>query len=289
MWIIGKSARLYPADISRFNAMYNMQNYKLPINTVLYDVQTLTCEAKLFFNSTEIYSPCNRQLVLHYSTPTLHRQATLWVYHFPIGQQVTIRYPKGNDWRIYNAVLSETGVIHNAMVCSTAYNAFRTLPELHGSGYTRLDTPSLDLPDVSPMLEVHEIPQLQEAFPTEARELENFKTRLQTPQRSSDLDILLQLRLTSSLRESKPYWHLIITTASCMLTKTYFLYCFPRPPIRHSLLCNVTIDEPSYTNPVPPTTSTPTTVPGHLEDAKQEDYHKEMVSFSTYSSPQTMK
>jgi hypothetical protein len=101
------------------------------------------------------------------------------LYHFPIRQQVTIRCPNGNDWRIYNEVLSEAGVIHNVTASSIASNEIRTLPELHGSAHTKLDTPSLYLPEVSLILEVHEVPQLQEAFPMLARELDKLRTRLQ--------------------------------------------------------------------------------------------------------------
>ena len=171
-----------------------------PINTALYDVQSPTCEAKLFFQTTGNYSPYRRRLLQHYSTPILQRHGTVWVYHFPVRRQFTIRCPNGKDWRIYNEVLSWAGVIHNATACSIASSEIRTLSELHGSAYTKLDTPSLYLPDVSPILEVHKLPQLQEAFPMEARELDTLRTYLQTQERSYDLDTLPQLRQTPPLR-----------------------------------------------------------------------------------------
>jgi len=240
-----------------------------PINSALYDVQSLTCEAKFFFQTTGNYGPCSTSIC-----------------YFPIRRQVTIRCPNGNDWRIYNGILSEAGVIHKAAACSIVSNEIRTLPELHGSAYTKLDTPSLYLPEVSPILEDHKLTQLQEAFPTEARELGNLRIRLQTPQRSYDLDTLLQLRQTPPLRKRQPHWHRIIITASCTLTVILILYCSLRARFHHSLLCNVTSDDPSDTNPVPPTTSTPTPVARHLENAEQEEYQKEMGSFATYYLPQ---
>ena len=51
-----------------------------------------------------------------------------------------------------------------------------------------LATASLYLPEVSPMLAGHEEPQLQEAFPTEAGEIDNLRAQLQTPQRSYIVD-----------------------------------------------------------------------------------------------------
>ena len=103
---------------------------------------------------------------------------------------------------------------------------------------------------LSHILEVHEVPQLQ-AFLTEARELDSFRTSLQILRRSYGLDTLLQSQQTPTLEGSQPYRHLITTTASCTLTITLILYCFLRARFRHSL-CNVTRRalgyEPSTTN-----------------------------------------
>ena len=155
-----------------------------PINTALYDVQSQSCEAHLLFQTTGKHSHCRRRLLHQYSMPIPQRHGSVWVYCFLIRRQVTIRYPNSNDWRVYNEVLSEAGVIHNATACSIASNKIRTLPELRGRVYTKLDTPSLYLPNVSPILEDHEIPQLQGSFPTEARELDDLTARLLTQQRS---------------------------------------------------------------------------------------------------------
>jgi len=176
-----------------------------PTNTALYDVQILTCEAELYFQNTGNYIPCRRRLLYHYKTPLLQRHGSTWVYHFPTQRQVTIRCPNGNGWRVYKEVLFEAGIIHNATECSITSNEIRTLPELHGSTYTMLDTPSLYLPEVSPILAGHEVPQLREAFPTEAGEIDNLRAQLQTPHQSYDLDTLLQLRQTPRLPESLPY------------------------------------------------------------------------------------
>ena len=67
--------------------------------------------------------------------------------------------------KFYPAPLSYT-----MLQFSITSNEIRTLPETYGRNYTMIDTPSLYLPEVSPMLSGHHIPQLQEAFPTEAGE-----------------------------------------------------------------------------------------------------------------------
>ena len=57
----------------------------------LYDVRSITCESKLYFQSATKYGPCGRSLMLHYETPTLLRHEEVWIYHFPSWCQVTIR------------------------------------------------------------------------------------------------------------------------------------------------------------------------------------------------------
>jgi len=136
-----------------------------------------------------------------------------------------------------------------------------------------LDTPSLYLPEVSPILAGHKVPQLRETFPTEAGEIDKLRAQLQTPQRSYDLDTLLQLRQTPRLRESLPYWHLIIITVSCTLTAILVLYCYIRARFNHLHLWNATSD----TNPVPKNLSTPIPVPRHIEESHQEEFPKEVV------------
>jgi len=114
-----------------------------PINTALYDIQSQSCEAHLFFQTTGKHSHCSRHPLHQYSTTIAQRHDPLRVYCFPIRRKVTIRCRNGNDWRVYNEILSGAGVIHNATECSIATNEIRTLPELHGRVYTKLDTPSL--------------------------------------------------------------------------------------------------------------------------------------------------
>jgi len=66
-----------------------------PINTALCDVQSQSCEAHLFFQTTGKNGPCTRRLLHQYSTPILQRHGLAWVYNFPIRRQVAIRWPNG--------------------------------------------------------------------------------------------------------------------------------------------------------------------------------------------------
>jgi len=164
-----------------------------PCNTALYDVQGLTCEAELFFQSTGNFSPCKRRPLYHYNTSLLQRHEKISIYHFPNHLQVTIRCPNGKGWKLYNEVLFEAGNILNATVfhhVQRGSNTARTpRKDLHDAGH-KFPASS----GGSTALVGHEVPQLLEAFPTEAGEIDNLKAQLQTPQRSNDLDTLLEVR-----------------------------------------------------------------------------------------------
>jgi hypothetical protein len=79
----------------------------------------------------------------------------MWLFYFPSKHQVTIRCPHSTAWITYNKVLSDGGIIHNAMACSISSNQVQTLPELHRTDYVHLDTPVLVLPNLSPILAAH--------------------------------------------------------------------------------------------------------------------------------------
>jgi hypothetical protein len=69
-----------------------------PADRALYDIRSVTCESKLYFQTTTKDGPCKRSLMLHYETPTLLRHREVWIYHFPSQRQVTIRCPRDNVW-----------------------------------------------------------------------------------------------------------------------------------------------------------------------------------------------
>jgi hypothetical protein len=64
----------------------------------LYDIRSITCESKLYFQTTTKDGPCKRSLMLHSETPTLLRHGEMWIYHFLSQHQVTIRCPRDNVW-----------------------------------------------------------------------------------------------------------------------------------------------------------------------------------------------
>ena len=78
-----------------------------PTNIPLYDAKMPSCEASLFFQTPGDGNRCKRSLLLNYTTPTLRKHDTVWVYHFPRKQQITIRCPHGTNWVTHESPLRE--------------------------------------------------------------------------------------------------------------------------------------------------------------------------------------
>jgi len=128
-----------------------------PADRALYDIRSITCESKLYFQTAAKDGPC-RSLLLHYEIPTLLRHGEVWIYQFPSQRPVTIRFPRDHVWVTRTITLSGAGLIHNATTCSITSGEIRTLPELRGVTHAKLDTPSVYVPDNFSILSRHELP-----------------------------------------------------------------------------------------------------------------------------------
>jgi len=209
--ILNDTFALYQLEYNYFGLSHSQRDYILitaadvqkcnagsiticPADRALYDTRSITCESKLYFQSTTKDSPCKRSLMLHYETPTLLRHGGVWLYHFPSQRQVNIRCPRGNVWVTRTRTLSGAGLIHNATRCSINSGEIRTLPELHGVAHANLYAPSVYMPDSSPILSRHELPHVEAALTSEVNELNQLKDRLAAAQKSLDVDTLVHTR-----------------------------------------------------------------------------------------------
>ena len=111
-----------------------------PADRALYDTRSLTCESKLYFQTTTKDGPCKSSLMLHYEAPTLLRHGDVWLFHFPSRRQLTVRCPRDNTWETHTQMLSGAGLIRNATICAITAGEVRTLPDLHGRARAHLDT-----------------------------------------------------------------------------------------------------------------------------------------------------
>ena len=119
-----------------------------PVSTAFYDIQTATCPLSLYFQTAAEPKPCRKTILLNHDIPVLRRYDTVWIFHFPQPTQVNIRCPRsGKEWETRTEVLHDAGIIHDATSCFITSNKIRTLPELHRVMHTRLDNPSIYMPD----------------------------------------------------------------------------------------------------------------------------------------------
>ena len=105
---------------------------------------------------------CRRKLLLHYRTRILQRHGSVWVYHFPEQQHVTLRCWKNGAWASRTEVLSGSGVLYNSSVCSVTASVFQTLPEILGNTEATPNAPQLYVPDKIAVIAGHELQALEE-------------------------------------------------------------------------------------------------------------------------------
>ena len=214
-----------------------------PADRALYDTKSITCEFKLYLQTTTKDRPCKRSLMLHYQTPVLLRHGEVWIYHFPSQRQVTIRCPRDNVWVTRTRTLSGADLIHNATQCSITSGEIRTLPELHGVAHTNLNAPSVYVPDWSPILSRHELPRVEAALTSEVNELDQLKDRLAAAQKSLDVDTLVYIQKATPQRETLPRWHLLIAAVSCTFTVLLALGIFLRSKFQCATSCCLRTDK----------------------------------------------
>jgi len=196
--------------------------------------------------------------MVHYRKPTLLRHGEVWVFHLPSQRQVTIRCPRDNVWVTRTRTLAGAGLIHNATRCSNTSGKIRTLPELHGVAHANLVAPSVYVPDSSPILLKHELPRVEAALTPGVNDLDQLKDRLETAQKSLDVDTLVHIQEATPQQETPPHWHLIITAVSCALTVLLALGMFLQSKFQCAVSCCRRTDKTtedntprSPTHPVP--------------------------------------
>jgi hypothetical protein len=235
--ISGNKFVQYQPDFSYLAVSYNRRDYLLldeahvqlctsgsiticPSVTALYDVQTVSCEASLFFQYKDGHRVC-RRLLLDYDLPTLQRHGGVCIYHFPDRHQVSIRCPRGVT---HSEVLHDAGIIHGATSCSIATSNVRTLPELHGTAGIHSDTPDVYLPDLPPILTAHELPQFEQTASVKTDGIDSIQRHLAASPRLLDIDTMLHVHQTFLSGEAHAYleWILPSSTVACCLVLILF-------------------------------------------------------------------
>ena len=146
-----------------------------PTNKAIYSTQLVTCESSLYFQTADNYNLCQRKLLLYYRTPILQHHSSVWVYHFPECQQVTLCYRRNDAWTSHMIILFRSSILHNVSRCPLTADLFQTLPELLGDTQATLDATHVYVPDKISVIASHELQTLEEMMPSEIGRLDEIK------------------------------------------------------------------------------------------------------------------
>jgi len=203
-----------------------------------------------------------------------------WIFHFPSRRQLNVRRPRNNAWVTHTRTLSAAGLIRNA-TCSITSGKLRTLPELHGATRADLDAPSVYVPEDLPILTRHELPHVEAALTAEVNELDQLKDRLETSQKSLDIDTLFHMQKTTFPRKILPQRHLIVAAISCTFTILLILYLSLQSKFQCFTQCCLNKNKsPEDATPQSPTSPSPSSE--HPTTAVYSDKHYDSVTFATY-------
>jgi hypothetical protein len=253
-----------------------------PADRVHYDVPSITCEYQLYFQTTTKDGPCRRSLRFHYETPTLLRHSGVCVYHFPTQRQVTFRCPRDNAWVTHTRTLSGAGFIHNATRCAIISGEISTHPGLHGVARANIDAPAVYVPYSLPVLSAHELRRVVAALTSEVDTKDQLKDRLAVVQKSLDVDTVVHTQKATFPQETRPHWHFILATASCMKTVLLVLGILLRSRVQRAASRRSNTDElPEEVSPRPSTHPVPASEIPTTTVYSEPQF--ENVNFTTYA------
>jgi len=111
-----------------------------------------------------------------------------------------------------------------------------TLPELHETSETTLNTLHLYVLEKISIVTSHETQILEKILPELTQQLNDVKSGIVPSPRTLDVDSILHVHHASLQRERQLYWHLIIITTVCTTTIIEILCFFIRSYLHHTIL-----------------------------------------------------
>ena len=99
-------------------------NTVCPAKRAVFSTLVVTCEMSIFQTPVS-KSLWQKRLFLLYKTPTLLCHNSIWIFHFPTHQQVSLRCLE-NTWTPGTAILFRNGIIYNASTCPLTTADFHT-------------------------------------------------------------------------------------------------------------------------------------------------------------------
>ena len=118
-----------------------------PLDSAIFNKQSLTCAASLFFQSPYSQQVCKRILLLNHQQSTMIQHRNIWVYYFPTPRQLTVRCPGNEASPPRTQVLVNAGLLINASACHVSTEDLRIYPTLRGTMQAERDTPHIFMSD----------------------------------------------------------------------------------------------------------------------------------------------
>ena len=188
-----------------------------PADKAIYSTCVVTCASSLFFQLPDSHISCPRKVLLNPQTPLLHHYESIWIYHLPEVQHVTLCC-WNNPWTSTTTTLEVNGIILNASRCLLTANKFQMLPELLGNAQATLHNTSPYVPNHAAAISKQELRTLQAAIPPEVEQLEYVQSRMATPHQTIDLDSFLHTSRALNRHEYRINWYLTALAIPCALS-----------------------------------------------------------------------
>jgi len=193
-----------------------------------------------------------------------------------MGKSGSIILPSGAQYAACNPTAGSPPQRHYLRLdkYSTPYTAL-TSPIISGprqnftEKYRTSTTPNSTYLVNSPLL--RDFPLISETSPENVARLDEIKSRVVVPSQNFDIDLLFQIRQTSSCQAQQTYRHLMLNTTICKIAILSVIY-FPSAPI-HVTLSHVT---PPLTS-LDPDTSNEILSPYHLNQEEERTVHNKKI------------
>ena len=191
-----------------------------PIYTAIYNAHNLSCASSLYFQSSNNYRLCKRELLLHQQTPLLQTHGAYWVYDFPEERTVTRRCSEPTRQLTRTDLLHGHGLLRNVTSCQISSSELRSLPELRGSTQTELGSRNFYLSSRIPTITDHEAQQLEAIVPADTKKLDYISSHVPEQKQTYDVDSLFHLHRTTMQHEGQFQWYRLLLLPSML---PYFL------------------------------------------------------------------
>jgi hypothetical protein len=156
--------------------------------------------------------------------PCIVQQGTVQIYYFPQQQDVHFKCNSKGDWDTFSLKLFGGGVLNNVSSCYITTEKLQFYRELQGELDSAIPSPTLYVPEVSPVLSTQELHTLQQLVPVNTEEVDQMATRISNHYHGKDVNSLMQLQAVSLKHEERTKWLLYALIVVSTILGTFLCY-----------------------------------------------------------------